>query len=141
MTDKSKYKSIIVTKDTHEAIKKVADKELRNISQTLKVMLIDYSKNHHNLTFEKVESEKGRDTNLSLNLFKSFNEGQIKKVLSLLSSNKLDERQMYILTKRLIAPDYYSFEVLAKEFKISKQRVEQIVTSSIDKIKKNIDAI
>jgi len=48
---------------------------------------------------------------------------------------------MYILTKRLIAPDYYSFEVLAKEFKISKQRVEQIVTSSIDKIKKNIDEI
>jgi len=65
MTDKSKYKSIVVTIDTHEAIKKVADKELRNISQTLKMMLIDYSKNHHNLTFEKVESEKGRSTNLS----------------------------------------------------------------------------
>lgn len=141
MTDKSKYKSIIVTKDTHEAIKKVADKELRNISQTIKMMLIDYSKNHHNLSFEELKSEKERGTNFSLNLFKSFNEEQIRKILNLLSNNKFDERQMYILTKRLIAPDYYSFEVLAKEFKISKQRVEQIVKSSFNEIKKNIDAI
>ena len=141
MTDASKYKSIVVTKDTHEAIKKVADKELRNISQTLKMMLIEYSKNHHNLTFENVEAEKGRDVSYTLSLFKSFNEKQMTTILNLLSNNTLDERQIYILTKRLTAGDYYSFEILAKEFKITRQRVEQIVKDSIDKIKKNIDSI
>lgn len=142
MTDASKYKSIIVTKDTHEAIAKIADIEMRNISQCIKVMMIEYCKGRHEINFNQIESEKtrGKDKDTK-NFYKNFDEIELNKMLKLISGNNLNDNELYIIIKRISSPDIYTYNHLGDELKISRQRIEQIYKSSIDKVRKYLKTI
>ena len=131
MTDKKKYKSIIVTNETHEVIKKLADKDNRSISMFLKNIVSKYASENLN---EDINLDENNKISLkSLHFLNSFNDFEIKNILKLISGSSLNERQEFILRKIIV--DDSSYEAIGDELDISRQRVHQIYTNTIDQIR------
>ena len=131
MTDKKKYKSIIVTNETHEVIKKLADQDNRSISMYLKNIVSKYAS--ENLNEDINLDENNKKSSKGLNFLNNFNEFELKNILKLISGSGLNERQEFILRKIIV--DDSSYESIGDELDISRQRVHQIYTNAIDQIR------
>lgn len=131
MTDKKKYKSIIVTNETHEVIKKLADQDNRSISMFLKNLVSKYAS--ENLNEDINLDENYKKSSKGLNFLNNFNEFELKNILKLISGSGLNKRQEFILRKIIV--DDSSYESIGDELDISRQRVHQIYTNTIDQIR------
>jgi len=131
MTDKKKYKSIIVTNETHEVIKKLADQDNRSISMFLKNIVSKYA--GENLNEDVNLDENNKRSLRSLHFLNNFNEFELKNILKLISGSSLNERQEFILRKIIV--DDSSYEAIGDELDISRQRVHQIYINTIDQIR------
>ena len=131
MTDKKKYKSIIVTNETHEVIKKLADQDNRSISMFLKNLVSKYAS--ENLDEDINLDENNKKSLKGLDFLNNFNEFELKNILKLISGSGLNKRQEFILRKIIV--DDSSYESIGDELDISRQRVHQIYTNTIDQIR------
>ena len=114
MTDKKKYKSIIVTNETHEVIKKLADQDNRRISMFLKNLVSKYASENFNEDINLDENNK--HSSKGLNFLNNFNEFELKNILKLISGSGLNERQEFILRKIIVDDSSYDGVVSSGTF-------------------------
>ena len=71
-------------------------------------------------------------------IFQSFNDTQLKQKWIFQSINTLNEREQFIINSRKLNDKPKTLDEIGKQLKISKERVRQIESSSLKKLRKHI---
>ena len=71
-------------------------------------------------------------------IFQNLNDTQLKQKWIFQSINALNEREQFIINSRQLNEKPKTLDEIGKQLKISKERVRQIESSSLKKLKKNI---
>ena len=71
-------------------------------------------------------------------IFQNLNDTQLKQKWIFQSINSLNEREQFIINSRQLNEKPKTLDEIGKQLKISKERVRQIESSSLKKLKKNI---
>jgi len=72
------------------------------------------------------------------NIFENLNDTQLKQKWIFQSINSLNEREQFIINSRQLNEKPKTLDEIGKQLKISKERVRQIESSSLKKLRKNI---
>ena len=72
------------------------------------------------------------------NIFENLNDTQLKQKWIFQSINELNEREQFIINSRQLNEKPKTLDEIGKQLKISKERVRQIESSSLKKLRKNI---
>ena len=72
------------------------------------------------------------------NIFENLNDTQLKQKWIFQSINALNEREQFIINSRQLNEKPKTLDEIGKQLKISKERVRQIESSSLKKLRKNI---
>ena len=71
-------------------------------------------------------------------IFQNLNDTQLKQKWIFQSINALNEREQFIINSRQLNEQPKTLDEIGKQLKISKERVRQIESSSLKKLRKNI---
>tara|TARA_B100001250_G_scaffold38674_1_gene30787 strand:- start:1040 stop:1432 length:393 start_codon:yes stop_codon:yes gene_type:complete len=71
-------------------------------------------------------------------IFQNLNDTQLKQKWIFQSINALNEREQFIINSRQLNEKPKTLDEIGKQLKISKERVRQIESSSLKKLRKNI---
>ena len=71
-------------------------------------------------------------------IFQNLNDTQLKQKWIFQSINALNEREQFIINSRQLNEKPKTLDEIGKKLKISKERVRQIESSSLKKLRKNI---
>ena len=71
-------------------------------------------------------------------IFQNLNDTQLKQKWIFQSINALNEREQFIINSRQLNEKPKTLHEIGKQLKISKERVRQIESSSLKKLRKNI---